>query len=439
VTDRSYDAVVIGAGVMGCSVAHALAGAGRSVCVVERGPGAGCGSTSASSAIVRFNYSTAVGVATSWEAKFCWEQWADHLGHVDETGLARFIRTGGLTFDTPRMNRDHVLSLFNDLGVPYEVWDAEAIRRHYPSLDPRSFYPPKALDDERFWAEPGAELGGIWTPDAGFVDDPQLAAHNLMAAAQARGAEFRFRARVVAIAGAGAGGLGPVGGVELGDGTVLSAPVVVNAAGPHSGVINAMAGVGEDFAVTTRPLRQEVHVVPDTAGFSAGRPGPFVADLDLGTYFRGTPSGTVLIGGTEPECDPLQWLDDPDEASVEPTQALYEAQVMRTARRIPELGVPPAPRGVGAVYDVSDDWIPIYDKTARPGYYVAIGTSGNQFKNSPVVGTYLRAIIEACESGRDPDVTPVRLRLPNTGHEVDLSHYSRRREINRESSFSVMG
>ncbi|MBI0382301.1 FAD-binding oxidoreductase [Streptomyces albiflaviniger] len=88
---------------------------------------------------------------------------------------------------------------------------------------------------------------------------------------------------------------------------------------------------------------------------------------------------------------------------------------------------------------MSDDWIPIYDKTALPGYYVAIGTSGNQFKNAPVAGLFLAAIVDACENGRDHDAEPVRLTLPRTGHEVDLSHYSRRRRINRNSSFSVMG
>jgi sarcosine oxidase subunit beta len=56
-----------------------------------------------------------------------------------------------------------------------------------------------------------------------------------------------------------------------------------------------------------------------------------------------------------------------------------------------------------------------------------------------VVGLFLTAIVDACENGRDHDSVPVRLRLPRTGHEVDLSHYSRRRRINSDSSFSVMG
>ncbi|HTX00618.1 MAG TPA: FAD-dependent oxidoreductase [Acidimicrobiales bacterium] len=431
----TYDAIVIGAGVMGCSVAHALGSTGRSVAVVERGPTAACGSTSASSAIVRFNYSTEVGVATAWESKHLWEAWSEHLGARDDAPLARFIRTGGLALDTPRQDQARVAALFERLGVPYELWDAATIRRRLPAVDPRSYYPPRDVADERFWEDPTGELGGIWTPDAGFVDDPQLAAHNLMAAARARGATFLFGSAVTSIATAG----GRAAGIGLAGGSALSAPVVVNAAGPHSGMVNKMAGVGDDFTVSTRPLRQEVHVVPDTPGFNATGPGPFVADLDLGTYFRGTPSGTLLVGGTEPECDPLDWLEDADDFSVEPTQAVYQAQLYRVARRMPELGVPSAPKGVAAAYDVSDDWIPIYDRTALAGYYVAIGTSGNQFKNAPLVGTYLAAIIEACESGADHDLQPTRVRLPVTGVEVDLSHYSRKRPVNRESSFSVMG
>ncbi|GAB5469420.1 MAG: hypothetical protein Kilf2KO_24500 [Rhodospirillales bacterium] len=35
------------------------------------------------------------------------------------------------------------------------------------------------------------------------------------------------------------------------------------------------------------------------------------------------------------------------------------------------------------LYDASTDWISIYDKSALPGFYMACGTSGNQYKNAP--------------------------------------------------------
>ncbi|MEO9138207.1 MAG: FAD-dependent oxidoreductase [Jatrophihabitans sp.] len=434
---RSADAVVIGAGVIGCSVAHALAGSGRSVLVVDRNRGPGQGSTSASSAIIRFNYSTLAGVATAWEAHWSWLDWEGFLGGSDEDGsLARFWRTGSLCLDAPAHDPSKVLRLFDQVGVPYEVLTAQEIRHAYPWLDPARHYPPKPVDSDAFWDEPSGEIGGYATPDAGFVDDPSFAAHNLATAARRRGVQFLFRVTVVGIRRRD----GRVSGVELSDGTVVHTPVAVNVSGPSSGQLNDLAGVSEDFEVRTRPLRVETHAVPAPPGFTIdGQPGPMIADIDLGTYFRGTPSGQLLVGGAEPECDPLEWLDDPDDYAPSVTRSAYEAQVYRVARRLPTLGVPSVPRGIAAVYDVADDWIPIYDKTALPGYYVAIGTSGNQFKNAPLVGSYLRAIIDTCEQGVDHDETPAHFFLPHTGLNLDLSAYSRRRQPSPDSSNTVMG
>lgn len=229
-------------------------------------------------------------------------------------------------------------------------------------------------------------------------------------------------------------------GVELGNGDRISAPVVVNAAGPHSGALNEVAGVLDDFRVRTRPLRQEVHSLPAPADYQLfDGHSPVVNDCDLGTYFRPQPGGTVLVGGMEPACDPLHWADTADELDVRPTQAVWDAQVLRLARRMPALQIPNRPKGVAHYYDVSDDWIPIYDRTSLNGYYVAIGTSGNQFKNTPIIGHLMRAVIEGCEAGRDHDANPIEVVLPRTRHRINLSHYSRRREVHTGSSFSVMG
>ncbi|NHE75140.1 hypothetical protein G9447_02750 [Actinopolyspora sp. BKK1] len=52
--------------------------------------------------------------------------------------------------------------------------------------------------------------------------------------------------------------------------------------------LNRAAGVGDDFRMWVRPLRQEVHHVPAPPGYDDnGTAGPVVADIDLGTYVRG--------------------------------------------------------------------------------------------------------------------------------------------------------
>lgn len=92
------DAVVIGAGVMGSSIALELARSGRRVVVVDKAGVVGHGSTGASSAIMRFNFSTFSGVATSWESKFHWENWAEHLG-ADGENLVEYVRSGVVFID----------------------------------------------------------------------------------------------------------------------------------------------------------------------------------------------------------------------------------------------------------------------------------------------------------------------------------------------------
>jgi glycine/D-amino acid oxidase-like deaminating enzyme len=83
--------------------------------------------------------------------------------------------------------------------------------------------------------------------------------------------------------------------------------------------------------------------------------------------------------------------------------------------------------GIGALYDVTDDWIPLYDKSSLNGFFMACGTSGNQFKNAPLVGKFLRALIEAQEQGIDHDITPVEFVGESTGNAINLSAFSRLR------------
>lgn len=121
------------------------------------------------------------------------------------------------------------------------------------------------------------------------------------------------------------------------------------------------------------------------------------------------------------------------------TAQLYDAQVTRAARRLPGLRVPNRRSGIAGVYDAADDWTPIYDRTDAPGFYVAMGTSGNQFKNAPVVGHLMALLVERVEAGQDHDADPVRLTGRHTGNAIDLSAFSRRRPRNQHSSGTVMG
>jgi sarcosine oxidase subunit beta len=431
---QQADAIVIGAGVIGCSVAFELARSGRRVIVVDKGPGPGAGSTSASAAIIRYSYSTRDPILTAWEAAQLWFDWEHHLGVSDPDGMVQFVQTGNLVFRTEGFDLEGIRVLWDEFGIPYEDLDAAAISARFPWLDVGSYYPPKRVDDPAFADDAHGVLSALYNPNSGFIDDPTLASRNFAHAARHHGAQFRFHARVVSIER----DEDAVHGVTLDSGEQLSAPIVVNVGGPYASILNRMAGVTDDMRIGHKALRAEVFVAKAPPGGSLEDGAPLVADLDVGQYFRPQKGGMLLIGGTEPACDEMHWVDDPDTNSDIPTVEGWETSMMRLARRIPEFGVPSQPSGIAAMYDASDDWVPIYDRSSLHGFFMACGTSGNQFKNAPMAGQYMRAIIDATMDGHDHDADPVQFRGPFTGHTIDLGAFSRRRE-KAATSNTVMG
>ena len=429
----SYDAIVIGAGVMGASVTNELARSGRSVLCVDAGEAVGGGSTSSSSAIVRFNYSTFDSVLTAWEAADRWKRFAEYLGGEDPDGMVNYIETGCLALDTPGDNRREVTAIYQDIGIPFEDLTGEQIQAKMPALAKGDFYPPRPVDDPQFANEPTRDIGGYYTDEGGFIDDPMLAAKNFMFAAKRRGAEVQLRAEVTEIRQED----GTVTGITLASGEQIDAPVVVNVGGPAARYLNQMAGVLDEMRISSRPMRQEVHVVDAPENWTPEL-GSLVSDPGVGVYFRPGLAGTVLIGSSEPECDELQWLDDHREFNRLPTPELFEAQVLRAARRLPEMKIPLAPVGLADLYDASDDWAPLYDKTSLKGFFMACGTSGNQFKNATMVGTFMRALVEAAAAGQDHDVDPVKVIGDFTGREINLKTFSRLRERTNTTN-SVLG
>ena len=222
---------------------------------------------------------------------------------------------------------------------------------------------------------------------------------------------------------------GKVIGVLLADGQMIHASIVVNAAGPWSAKINRMAGALEDFNPTTTPMEQEVISIPAPPGFRLGDGGTCVTDPDFATYFRVHAGNTIIVGAMEPDCDELVYLDSPEDAITSVRQSTWETQSLRLARRVKNLGIPSKPSGIIGVYDLTDDWIPIYDKTSIDGYYVAIGTSGHGFKQAPFVGELIAELITAVEAGHPHDEEPLQVLGSWTGVTVDLGHFSRLRAV----------
>jgi sarcosine oxidase subunit beta len=447
----SYDAIIIGAGVIGNSIATELSRSGRRTLNIDKLSSSGSGSTGYSSGICRLFYSIPDSVKFAWEGHTYWQRWDEHIGVSDENGLAHLREKGGLVLRT-RSSKEFlskVTSAFDMVGVPYEWWDNEKILDRF-GFASACYAPPRRIDDDEF-GEPNGETlnGALYCGITGYVSDPKLAAQNLQTAAVATGrADFMFNSEVRAILRSG----GRVSGVRLADGSEVHAPVVINVAGPHSSQITKLAFPDpqeNDMCLSTRAMRQEVAYVEPPQGKDwgdDGEGGMLCTDVDTGVYFRPEVGGKILVGSVEPACDTHTYHEDPE--SVYPGRSesaltdQWTNQVYRLALRMPELPLPDSANTQGCVacYDVTEDWVPIYDKSALPGYYMAIGTSGNQFKNAGVVGRLMKEIIEATEGGRDLDTDPLQFELKRIpcGGTVNAATFSRKRSL-LATSGSVMG
>jgi sarcosine oxidase subunit beta len=433
---KNYDAIVIGAGIIGCCVAYELAKKGYKTLNVDKLPAAGSGSTSNSCAVIRLHYSTPDGVAMARESYFYWLNWEKYLGVKDPKGMIRYINHGCLVTKTEKNKHlKNVMASLDELGVEYEELDPAGIRQKFPFLDTRRYGPPKLADDPGFGQPTGDALeGAVYIPESGYISDPMLSTHNVQVAVESRGGEFIFNAEVTDILKKDH----RVAGIQLKDGTRINAPIVVNVAGPHSFIINRLAGVEEGMKIKTRPLRQEVAHVPPPAGLDYEAVAPLISDGDTGCYSRPEAGNHVLIGSEDPDCDTLDWVADPDNFNRDFTDQ-WRTQVMREAQRVSGLPVPNRMQGVVDLYDCTDDWLPVYDQSDLPGFYMAVGTSGNQYKNAPVAGAIMAFLIEQIEAGHNHDNDPLQYPLKYVQRNLNLGTFSRLREINPDSSFSVIG
>ena len=144
----------------------------------------------------------------------------------------------------------------------------------------------------------------------------------------------------------------------------------------------------------------------------------------------------MLIGSLDPECDGKDYVDADDYNAALTEQ--WTRLVWRAALRIPTLSIPNTGQGVVGLYDATPDWIPIYDKSSLPGFYMAVGTSGNQFKSAPVIGDLMAELITACEDGHDHDHDPVMFHLPTLKHTIDLGYFSRNRALLAENGGTIL-
>jgi glycine oxidase len=267
--------IVIGAGVIGLSVAWRLAQRGATVIVFDKGA-AGTGASHAAAGMLAICAEAEPGeealVALGRASQALWPTFAREV--EDAAGLPIDLRTEGtlivaLTADD-QARLQHRLAFQKSLGLPVEWISGNEARRHEPHLAP-------------------GIAGAVLSPEDHQVDNRKLVAA-LRLAAECTGVTIREHCAVERIVIAG----GRATGVALADGTLLAADAVVLAAGAWSRRID---GLPADARVPVRPVKGQ------TIALRMDPSAPLINHVlwAPGAYMAPRRDGRLIVGATVEE------------------------------------------------------------------------------------------------------------------------------------------
>ena len=385
---NSADAIVIGAGVLGASIAFHLAERGVDPLVLDR-EGPATGSTARSGALIRAHYPTALEADLAWESLTDYfEPWGERVG-----GGCGFTRTG-FAYLVGEENVEalkHNVALQRSVGVETGLVGTEELGEIDPAL-----------------RTDGVALAA-YEPRGGYAD-PVATTVGFLRASQTAGTRFERR-RVTAILVDG----DRVRGAQTDEGPVES-DFVVLAAGAWS--VPLAERVGLDLPI--RPAR--VHVALFERPYELPTHLTLI-DTTAGFYTRPAAERATLVGSR----DSLEWIDSPDEPTPGPDSAFVEEASRRIALRVPALADAPYRLGRSGILDMTPDGRPILGPAGPDGLYLATGWSGTGFKKAPAVGAEMASWIS--------EGAPQRSELANYG----LTRFEEGTPIRGEHEYATSG
>lgn len=370
---QTFDVIIIGGGIMGCSTAFQLAQRGLDVTLLEKET-IGAGSTGKSSAIVRQHYSNELTARMALYSLRVFQNFAEEIG-----GECGFTQTG---FVVMAAEKDYAgleanVALQRKVGIQTELISPEALRRMMPGVETADL------------------VAAAYEPESGYAD-AYLTVNSYASAARRLGVKIFLDTEVTGIRFAGH----RVAGVETTRGT-FDAPLVLNCAGPWGARVAQMAGI----EVPINACRIQVAFFRRPPGYED--PHPVVGDFIHATYFRSETGAQTLVGLIDPaEADAIV---DPDHYRQQQDDAFILEAGERLVRRYPPMEESQVAGGYAALYAITPDWHPIVDELIPgSGFFICAGFSGHGFKLGPAVGVMTADLLTG-ESAPQFDPTLFRL------------------------------
>ncbi len=360
--ENTAEAVVIGGGVIGTSVAFHLAKIGlRNVVLLERSHLA-AGSTGRSVGLIETNYGLDVDVALAKCGYDEFRRFSEVTGGNAEFHPRPYLETVAAKDQEAHLER--AVEVGRRHGVRVRLVSPEEIAEAFPEL---------RVDDV---------TRGLLSQDAGFCD-PHSVATSYAAAAQRLGVTVQTKTPVERILVE----RGRVRGVRTAAGEIR-APVVVNATGPWCNDLLEPLGLSLPVARWQR----QIFVTSPHPDIPNDR--PMYIDLPGRFYFRQELSGGFVLGLVED--DPAQ---ESELANPETDWAFKARAVEAAVHRVPKLAETSIASAWSGVVTFTPDQLPVLGPVKEAaGLYLANGMSGYGVMISPGVGTALAEMIVRGES-----------------------------------------
>ena len=350
------DVVVIGGGVMGCSILFNLGRRGVTDTVLVEKESLGAGSTGRSSGIVRMHYSSEVNARIAFGSLETIRDFEEIVGA--DSG---FVNSGAMFIAPPEAREDFErnIAMQQSLGIDTRVLDARQAKEVAPHLH---FSESDTI---------------CFEPQSGYADPPSVG-QGFASAARSMGAKVLLDTPALDVEIVD----DRVVGVATKEGRVETDTAVV-AAGPWS--VQVMRKIGIEMPL--KATRHEVFFLKRPMDVIPGH--PVIGDLVNMAYMRPESPDLTLVGDVELEIDA-----DPDDYDQKPSMDYIERMWNRVAKRAPGLEEAEYFTGYAGLYTNTPDGHPIIDKVEGvEGLYICTGFNGHGFKESPAVGMLVAEMI----------------------------------------------
>jgi len=350
---KTADIVIIGAGVMGASIAYHLALRGvRDIVILEKEEFVGQGATGRCAGGVRYQFGTEINIRLSIES-------LRMLGcFKDETGQDINYRKCGYLFVLTNQRDVTVfkqnVELQRKLGVQTEWLSGDEVRRRLPLM---------RFEDA---------LGGTYNHEDGLVD-PNSVVSGYISAAQRKGVKLLNGVEATGIRVSG----GKVSGVETTQGSIDTS-LILNAAGPWSAQVGQMAGV----SIPVQPLRRQIFTTTPMPEIPPDF--PFIIDFANSLYFHREGEGLLIGMSNQNETPGFDQNVDEEFELINLEAAIARMPLVEKARR--------ASHWAG-LYEITPDAHPIFGRTPVDGFLVVAGFSGHGFMHGPISGKLMAELI----------------------------------------------